>query len=182
MKNIMFLFCGLLLLASCSTVRFESPQPNDTKELKKMPSKLTGNYLDDDGDTLFVTKTSFILKEDEEKKLSSDRVALKKCKDFYVLSCKEILHGDKRTNLHGWDIILVKLLDDDLVCYSINTSTAEKEQAAITMLKDILPVEKLNDKDGRKEEYFMINPGKEEFEEIISKDIFSVVMEFKRID
>jgi len=183
MKKVLFLFCGLLISTSCSFVRFENPPPTENRELKNMPSKLIGNYVDPDGDTLFVNKKSFTFKNDEEKKLSGDRVVLKKYKDFYVLSCKEILHGNKRTTLSGWDVILVELQDDNtLICHSINTSTPEKEQAAVAKLKDILFVEKLYDDNVREKEYFVINPSKAEFKEILSKEIFSIVMKFKRID
>jgi len=183
MKNEIFLIVGFFLLASCSSIRFGNPQPDEDRELKKIPSKLIGNYLDADGDTLFVKKKSFIFKEDEEKKLSGDRVFLKKYKDFYVLSVKEMLHVDKKTDLEGWDVILVKLSEDNsLVCYSINTSTDKKEQDALAKLKDILFVEKQYNENNKDRAYFVINPNKKQFEEIINNNIFSVIMEFKRIE
>jgi len=183
MKNEIFLILGFFLIAACSTIRFGNPQPGETRELNKIPSKLIGNYLDADGDTLFVNKKSFIFKNDEEKKLSGDRVFLKKYKDFYVLSVKEVLHGNKKTDLEGWDVILVKLSEDNsLVCYSINTSTDEKEQVALTKLKDIIFVEKQYHENNKDRAYFVINPSKKQFEEIINSNIFSVVMEFKRIE
>jgi len=185
MKNVLLILCGLFLLASCSTVRFQTPPPQEGIEINNMPSKLIGNYVNADGDTLYVTKNSFMYENDEEKILEDSRVVLKKFKDYYVVSCREILLGNKRTKLKGWDVILVKLLDDgSLVCYSINTSTDEKEKAAINKLEAILSFENIYYDDDNKEEeeaYFLINPTKGEFKKILRSDIFTVTIVFKPI-
>jgi len=180
MKRSIFTLIGILLLTSCSSVRFENPPPKNKKAMLEMPSKLIGNYLDADGDTLTVTKSSFIFKKDKEKHLSSDRVELKKYKDFYVLSCKEMLHGDKESSLQGWEVILVEMVNDDvLLCYSINTAKTQQEEEIIKKLEDILSIEKLLDV--RDEVYFLINPNNAEFKEILNSDIFTFVLEFNRI-
>lgn len=59
MKQIIFVLSVIAMLTSCTTVRFASPQPKDTEELKEFPGNLTGMYHDDEKDTLTITNNSF---------------------------------------------------------------------------------------------------------------------------
>ena len=191
MKNVLFSLFGLLFFLSCSAVRFENPQPIGNKELKKLPSKLTGYYVDhNNGDTLILKSTSYIFKlnpflktDHKEIKFSSDSIVLKKYKSFYVLSSRGVIGDEISEELKGWDVVLLEFIHDSIKVFSINTYEEESVQTTVSKLTNILPVESvLNPNEDEEGEYFLINPSKRQFRELIHQDIFSVCWEFKRVD
>jgi hypothetical protein len=63
------MICFVFILSSCTSIYFESPQPLDSKDLKKFPKELRGFWLDG-LDTVSVKKDQLITIKNEIKKIS----------------------------------------------------------------------------------------------------------------
>lgn len=180
MRQILTLLIGILLISSCSEVRFSQPQPLNGKEVEKFPNEFIGKYLGSEGDTLVVTANCFHFADDEVKKLCSDRVMLKRKGDLHIISCKEVLMAGERMERKGWEVLPFELIDDSLIVYFLNTTNEENSTSTISSLENILEVEKIFNAEG-KIEYYYIDPSIKEFEKILSSQCFSVAEKFVRI-
>ncbi len=172
-----------ILIVSCSEVRFEKPQPEKGKQITEFPQQFIGSFLDaEQKDTLFITQKGFSYDE-EIKTLENERVSLKKVGNYYILSCREILLGEEKTNLKGWEVLPFQLVNDTLTVFYLGTS--EKEDALTTRLEKILSKgikKKLRDPENPDSKYLLINPTKREFKTLLKENIFNIQLKFTKID
>ena len=158
---ILILSVTVMILSSCTMVRFEQPQPVNTKALKEFPSSWVGVYIADQ-DTAFVKSNSYKFGKEAESFLSPDKAVLKRIGDYYVLSSKQE-EGD-------WDVILIKPIYNGLEVYGIDYD--KNEELIIDNLKKIISVKEIKKGESNKSERYVINPGKREFMNLIKKDQF----------
>jgi len=176
MKQILLVFSAtMIMLSSCTSVKFESAQPKDKEELKEFPDNVLGIYIDTERDTLILTSNSFqygnkkssIFRVDGT--LTSGESILKRDNDYYVLSLKDE---------NGWEVITFKYSGKDLTVYYIDLG--KDREKTIKKLKGILAVKEVKDSEG-KVDYYLINPSGKEFETLMAKNIFSRVTTFTRV-
>jgi hypothetical protein len=182
MKFLVLILMGILI-GACSEVRFECPQPKNVKEITEFPQKFIGVFFDTENkDTLFISKNGFRYAEDI-KRLSDDRVVLKKIGGYYILSCKEILLGKDTTDLKGWNVLPFKMVHDTLTVLYIDTS--ENGDTMKTRLEAILSKgvkEESKERDNGNFEYFLIDPTKREFKKMLKNSVFSEQVKFTKIN
>lgn len=186
------IFILVLIIQSCTNVRFESPQPINGKTLKKIPNKFIGDYKFQN-DTLSVTrnyvKIPIIdldnqvveLMTDNRKIHLSDSIVLKYKNQKYYLNIKSdnsswstyILKLNRSNNLivESTDSYKIKLIDGDIDVYQDND-----REKNITRLLDSLKFNKIDVLWSTK---YIISPNKAEFNELIEKGLF---WEYLRID
>lgn len=181
MRQILTLLISIIFISSCSEVRFSQPQPQNGKALNEFPKQFTGKYLSADGDTLVINSKCFHYIDEEDKKLCSDSVTLKKKGGVYILSCKELMISGVDMKRDGWEVLPFELVEDTLVVYFLNTTTKDVSVETISKLEDILDIEKKLNDDG-KVEYYYIDPTIKQFEKMLSSQCFSVAEKFIRIN
>ncbi len=170
----------IVIITSCTTVRFETSMPKNTDELKEFPSAIIGKYVDQKSeDTIIINTTYFeslskkdAIKHDAFEKITlSDSVVLKKYKDYLVLN----LRKNADTN---WDVILIEPKKNKLYVYSIFEN--KKEEKFMKNLKGITRVsEMVSAEDSTK--HYLLNPTNTEFGALIKKGLFSKIYIFKKI-
>lgn len=181
MRQIFTLLISIILISSCSEVRFSQPQPQNGREIDEFPKMFVGRYLGSEGDTLIVTPHCFHFADDEIKKLCSDRVVLKKKGKLHIVSCREVLMAGEQMQRKGWEVLPFELVKDTLFVYFLNTTNEDNSKVTITALEGILDVEEVFNVDGDLE-YYYIDPSIKEFERILNSECFSIAEKFVRLD
>jgi hypothetical protein len=176
MKQVLCIFAALvIILPSCTTVKFKNAQPNHALALNEFPKDLLGIYFNNEKDTLTISNNSFEYGNATTSlvhvkgSLSTGEAVLKMVDSFYILSMKD-------ENI--WQVIAFKKKGDEIEIYNINIEDAN--QAVMKKIKAILPVKEVKDKEGSVD-YYLIDPSKNEFETLIIKKIFSKRGAFKKI-
>ncbi len=180
MRQFLNILVSIILISSCSEVRFSAPQPLNGKVLDEFPKAFIGNYVGLNGDTLSVARQCFNLADDECKNLKNERVVLKQKGKLLVLSCREILMAGEQLERKGWEVFPFEMKEDTLLVYFIDTSN-EKKDETLKLISEIVPVENVLNEAGELE-YFYIDPSICQFERLYSTQCFSVVEKFVRID
>ena len=152
---------------SCSSLRFETSQPNGVEELKVFPRTFIGNYVSEDKkEHLRVDKSQLRINED----LSSlgDESILKMYNGYYVLTVKD--------RISYCQVFLIKKIDQDILVQAFDID--QQNPMAIKKLKEILPVKEV--KNGN-DVFYLINPTKEEFQILIDKNLFLKTYKFIKV-
>jgi len=190
MKSI-FYFLPFLFLISCSPVLFESIDFVNDNTLESIPKELRGKYLSSDGDTLILGKKILELNSDplsgdnniDTLKQGSFEIA--KFEDYYLLC--------KKDNDDHWSVvplflknstISVYLLDEDeYINNNLKDIKDENKQKEIffSKLNIITPV-KIKYDDPGEIDYYLINPTKKQFKELLKYNFFSKLDELNRIE
>ncbi|HAN77503.1 MAG TPA: hypothetical protein DCQ31_06865 [Bacteroidales bacterium] len=175
MKNLIVVFAVVsFIFTSCTTVKFETAQPAGGKILTEFPKKFVGSYSNSDKDTLIIMKSSYIQGKEKESKLAATGNAvegesvLKKLGKNYVLSIK-----DEK----AWEVVVITSEKNTLGVLYINLET-DKEQI-INNLKATTSTKEFENDEGRIE-YYLVNPTKKEFKNLIKKNVFTRTMTFEK--
>lgn len=184
------LFLLVLALCSCEIVYFEKPQPRHTKELKSIPSELTGIYAEikDDSikdqiaDSLIITSDLYHYITHDHKLLDKNRIGsletgnmvLKKMDGYYILSQKVM---DDKGKIYDdiWEINVLKYNDNQLSIYSMS---GEDEKLFTDSVRRIVPLKEKKVEDGTVQ---MINPTKKQFKELLDNKLWKKAIQFEKI-
>jgi len=177
MKNVISaLSVIVIMLSSCTSVRFESSQPQNTPVLTSFPKSMIGIYTDSENDTLIISESSFQFGSEKSTlfqfkgSLLSEEVVFKVLNDYYVLSFKY--------EPNWWGVVIFKYTNKEI--YAYYTAIEEDRESLAKKLKEIVDYQEIKDKNG-KVEYFLINPTKKELETLIESGVFSTEISFKMI-
>lgn len=149
MKTI-YLIVGLLtifILNSCSNIVFKHAVPQEEKNLSEFPKKVRGTYIDDESDTLVISKNAYTYGKIDNHPLFqgelNEEMVLRKYKDFYFLNF--------RSNDHYWEMIAAQISQSQLILYSIDIENSEQ----IKIIEEFVngDCQKLN-----KDDKYMIDP------------------------
>lgn len=152
-------------MSSCAKVYFVSPHPISGKTIKFIPKEIIGEYSDSTLDVK-VFKDSLIINSDKFilTTLSPDtnQVLVKYYRDFYFATFKE-------KNL--FDVYMASFYEDKLALYMING-----DERSINTLKRVVDVDTID----IKEEVYLINPTKKEFNDILEWELFELISILKK--
>lgn len=175
MKNLIVVFAVVsFIFTSCTTVKFETAQPAGGKILTEFPDKFIGNYSNSDKDTLIIMKSSYIQGKEKESKLAATENAatgesvLKKLGKNYVLSIK-----DEK----AWEVVVISSEKNTLNVLYINLD--ENKEQTISNLKAITKTKEFENEEGSVD-YYLVNPTKKEFKNLIKKNVFTRTMTFEK--
>lgn len=152
---------SVIILSSCSNIVYEHSMPKDGKTLSSFPKKLIGEYVDQEGDTLFIMPKSYKYGEINnstlfEGELGED-VILKKQSAYYFLNFK---------NSDGyWEMMAGSLKGKELTLFSIDIENADQ----IKIINSYLAKDKA--KSLNKDDKYVINPSDEELLELLEDEI-----------
>lgn len=147
-------FClAFLALISCNAFLFKNPQPQRGKELKTIPDKLIGTYLENENEEnafdisgpLTITRNSFSWEIPDSVEgdetivgiLSPDRMVLKKLNEYYVMSQK-VENPANRDQNSVWEVYLIKYHDKQLLLYNLDCEEVSAQK--VDSVKRITPV------------------------------------------
>lgn len=176
MKRASFIIILFLLLSSCDQVIFPEPQPGRVKALKSIPEELQGEWLDQNGDTLYVFPGSFSYHSEdyaiEEPEYLSDSAVLKVYKGKYFYS--------RRVEIDDGDYWLSYILDTDeevvrMDLYAMDPGDIVK----LAKLQEI--TSKVRDIEEGEINYYLFAPKKRHYKKIIADTIFTKMISFKKI-
>lgn len=176
MKKLYFIIIFLLLLASCDQVIFSEPQPARVKALKSIPEELQGEWLDQNGDTLYVFAGSFIYHSDdyilEDQEYLSDSAVLKAYKGKYFYS--------RKVEIDAGDYWLSYILDTDeelvrMDLYAMDPGDIVK----LAKLQEI--TSKVMDIEEGEINYYLFAPKRRHYKKIIADTIFTKMISFTKI-
>ncbi len=99
-------FIVILLLSACTEVKFTSPQPPNTSDLKTFPDNLMGqyNFVVMTEETQLTIGKNFMDGEDGKAYLS-DSMRIRKWNDKYVLSLKK---SKKTADAASWQVFIME--------------------------------------------------------------------------
>lgn len=178
MKTSFFYFLMLLCL-SCSEVRFETPQPQDSQDLLFFPDALIGQYDGGHDDTLTITRNSLQYADNSKQLLTSDKVCLRKKRSTYFLSTKEILVDVGYSN--HWEVFPLDLKDDTLMIRFFSVYDHIKGEHFLLELKKLLEVNEVLGADGNVE-YYLVDPTIAQFDTIATNPFYTGVEKFVKIN
>lgn len=176
MKYPLFTLTIATFLVSCTPVRFNQPQPEGVKSLTQFPDDLTGFYVDEDGDTLWVNSEGFEYgfgnpdSDCLKRALSSPKMVLKNFRKSFVLSLKEE---------EQWDVFLIEPDGEGFDLRLIDISSREPEK--LELLEEITKVEVVKNDQGEIS-YFLVRPTRHQFRRILKAGLFDENQYFKKVD
>ncbi len=175
LRNFIMLLTAVLVFSSCTTIKFETPQPKDVEALIEFPADVTGTYMDADNVALSVTKTSFKYGNKKSpvylsKTLSPGQTVLKKYNDDYVVSIK-----DKS----AWEVFTFTYNDKGLKAYYMDVEDSTINET-VAKVKAVVPLKEVKDTEG-KLDYYTANPSKAEFDKLLKGKVFSKVIVFRKV-
>lgn len=161
------LLYGLLIFitTSCAKVYFVSPHPINGKTIKSIPKDMIGEYSDSTLDVK-VFKDSIIVNSDKflltTESPDTNQVLIKNYRDFYFATFKEKAY---------YDVYMASFYEDKLALYMING-----DERSINTLKRVVKVDTID----IKEEAYIINPSKNEFNDILEWELFELISILKK--
>lgn len=188
MKNLILSLISILLISSCVSVEFTSPQPSNEKSLKKFPKKLRGEYQvqilsNGESEPEEASSDKIIIGENYYEELGkvnknnkvylSDSCVLKPYNKDYFINFKN------RTEVN-WTSALLKFNEKgNLVVYGLFAGEDMEEKPFIEALNAITPVHRLSEDEVSTK--YDISPSKEELSRLITERYFKPVYELIRI-
>ncbi len=168
----LLIFPAILILASCSNVFYENPQPAGISNLTEFPKKLTGFYLDaEKGDSLVnIFSGGFSLKvnSNDVKIPLGEKTILRKYKDYYFLNLWQ--ESDSL-----WTVYIVKPgKKKSLVLYDFSP-----EGNISLKLKEITSV-KQRIKSDKETPALVINPSIEEIDKLLKSGLLVPSINMKK--
>ena len=175
MKKTVFIFFlwTTIILISCKSIYFKSPQPLDTDMLNEFPESIRGLYTSGDFDTLKIDEFSFVLGNKDSsiesgESLNTGTATLKLYNNHLVLSIKDESY---------WNVMLIKYKKDTLTVFWIDIN--DKENYILNRISKITPYRTLKNEKGEIVDY-LINPSKKQFEKLVELDFFTEKITFIR--
>ncbi len=171
MKKNLWITFAACLLASCSVVRFDVPQPNGVKNLDRIPDKLTGMFIGTNNDTLMVNVGWFSFKSTKgdmnvDLKLS-DSTVLRQYKGYYFLSNQEA---------DGWNVVAVEPKSGDRVTLlMLYVDNADR----LARIQKIVKLREKKKSDGETD-YYLANPTKEELIKLLEQGLFEEIVTLQK--
>lgn len=165
MKHTSIFAILIVLLSACGQVYFTSPQPTKGVTVKSFIADLQGFYADSTL-KIEVLKNELIVDNDtfklSSKTPSKNEVLVKYHKKLYFASFADSQY---------FSVYMANFYDNKLAVYMLNA-----DAQSIAVLSKFLKVDVLSDKD----EHYLINPSKKEFDQLVDYDIFEVIGVFEK--
>lgn len=183
MKNLILIILASLFFTSCVSVEFATPQPTQTKNLKKYPKELRGTYQvrivsgDNDPltDTLIIADRYYLDQSKKDPKVFlSDSCILRPFKNHHFINFK----GTGETT---WTTALLILEENNNIkVLGLFAGEDMEEEPFIDALNAITKVNRsLTDDGGPK---YDISPSNEELSRLVDERFFKPVYELIRIE
>jgi hypothetical protein len=154
------------ILSSCQQVFFKTPQPKNGTDLNYIPQDIQGKYICSK-DTIIIKEKSFLVITDSIREyFLSDSIKLRVSNNLYFLNKKE---GNY------WSLLVCKTFAHDSIQLSAILGISTDNDLAYKQLKKISRVQKSND-------YFILNPNKQQLNNLINSEYFQTVMLIKRLE
>ncbi|HKM94417.1 MAG TPA: hypothetical protein VJY41_12250 [Prolixibacteraceae bacterium] len=160
MKRTLIFTILIVLLSACGQVYFTTPQPTKGVTVKSFIADLQGFYADSTLE-IEVLKNELLVKGDtfrlSGKTPDENEVLVKYYKKFYFASFVDSQY---------FSVYMANFYDNKLAVYMLNA-----DAQSITVLNKFLKVDTLNAKD----EHYLINPSKKEFDQLVDYELFEVI-------
>ncbi len=171
-KEIVFLLL-ISLLASCTSILYQSPQPVNKKALEQFPKKYRGIYAFEDDDSpgmMIVGKRIFHLNAEsnsigDETYYLSDSLVIKKGMGYLFLN---FLDKDDL-----WELYVVKRMKGGQLILLDEVSSDEK---TIKTIQGITPLKTIRN-ENEDVDYYLLNPSKKELKTLLKLGIFEPLEE-----
>lgn len=124
MKTIYLIFglLSLIFMSSCSNVVFKQALPQEENSLSEFPKKIRGTYIDDESDTLVITRNAYTYGNINSQPLFhgelSEEVVLKKYKDFYFLNFQ--------SDNNYWEMMAGQFKRSEVILFSIDVENSDQ--------------------------------------------------------
>ena len=163
-----------LLFQSCNeNFTFTSSQPRGARVISQFPAEMQGSFVNVEDDTLEISATSFVFDGGDMISLTGDitpeGVVLKKMGDWYFINLED--EGE-------WVVYPFKLPGKNRLTVYYSDMTAKELEIHDDLLQDVEVQKKYLD---GKLDYYLLNPTKPQFKQLLKKGLFSEKMEFTRI-
>lgn len=163
-----------LVISSCTSVKFQDPQPKEAPVVSEFPEKMWGSYTSPEDDTLHISEKTFTYYNGKEINVSgtlnpSGDVVLKEFEKGLILNLKE-----------DEDWIVIPLIVSRNRIKARFAVLDKKTEPLILELENSSGLQKVNSEDG-KFSHYLISPSNEEFARLLRKKLFSEETVFKRI-
>jgi hypothetical protein len=164
-RNILYL--SVFILLACEQVYFATPQPLKGTKIKSFISEIQGNYVDSTldvsvlNDALVIAHDTFHLTTQTPVE---GQVSVRFHKNFYFVSIPDSSF---------FSVYMANFYENKLAIYMLNA-----DERSIDILNRFVSVDTLN----AKEEHYLINPGKKEFDQLVDNDLFNVVSVLEKVD
>lgn len=173
MKRLILLFATATNLISCTSVKFETSQPEGATSLSQFPPEIIGLYTSGEQDTLRILTNSFSYSDGKEidinAELSASTAVLKKVNKHYILSLKD--NG-------SWDVFPLKVSRNGLTVFYADLDGRTEQ---VLNVGDSVAVKEIRTDDDQFDHY-LVNPSPKEFKRLLRKKLFSEMVKFQRLD
>ena len=160
MKQFLLGVLLLLLISSCATVYFATPQPSKGVVVKSFLKELQGHYADSLLDVVLL-KNELMVNGEKYQLVPSIKgksdVLVKYYKDYYFASFKDTTY---------YSVFMAKFFDDKLSVYMLNPDARSLE-----VVKRFVPVQTLDAEDKN----YLIDASAKVFDQLIDNDAFDVI-------
>lgn len=171
MKKLILLFGILLSVGSCTTVKFEAPQPAEAPSLNEFPEKMIGIYTSEEQDTLRISRNSFSYSSGKEVNMStnltSPNAVLKKLNNTYILNLRD--NG-------SWDVFPIKVTRNKISVFYAGAETGTEK----LLEENTASVKEIKTGEGRLDHY-LVELSSEQFQRLLRKKLFSEKVVFRRL-
>lgn len=165
MRKLQLVFLSLFLFCSCAQVYFANPQPIKGTKIKTFIPDIQGNYFDSLID-ISIFKNEIVVAgyhyQITSKNPVENEVLVKYYKDYYFVSFSDSAY---------FSVFMAKFYDTKLALYMLNADTYSQSK-----LQRLVNVEKVNEE----KNWYLIDPSKKEFDEILDFGLFEVVNVLER--
>lgn len=165
MKRIILIVLIVPFFTQCAQLYFTSPQPARGIAIKHFEPDLQGYYADSlmsvtvMNDFLVVESDTFIL---NPKLPNEGEVLVKFYNNFYFANFRDSLY---------FSVFMGKFYDDKLAMYMLNA-----DERSITLLKRFMDIQVIDEE----KEYYLADPSKREFQQLVDSEMFDVVSVLQR--
>lgn len=164
MKRIIIILI-IPFFTQCAQLYFSKPQPSKGMAIRHFEKDLQGYYSDSlmsltiMNDFLVVDTDTFVL---NSKTPGEGEVLVKYYNDFYFANFRDSLY---------FSVFMGKFYDDKLAVYMLNA-----DERSIDVLRRFMDVEVLDEE----KEYYLADPSKKEFQQLVENELFDVVSVLQR--
>jgi hypothetical protein len=175
MKSTAILVLLSIIFSACKEISFVEPQPKGKKSLNEVPSKLRGVYLlkdegSEDTDTLYVTRTGYLIASDKMQSVLGDSLVLKKYKGYYFVNINENPE---------WLLRVIRQEDNGDLTYM----AMDVEDGAFDgLVKDLAREVGIDSVQLEDEKLYQIDPSPKELIQLINKGYFKKTIRMQKIE
>ncbi|MBN2669120.1 MAG: hypothetical protein JXR60_07815 [Bacteroidales bacterium] len=161
MKFLWTILLAIVVLQSCTEVKFKQPQPQGIAALESIPESMQGYYLLGDKDTVKIFANGFEMKKDstneKEQHELSEFFAIKRWKKTIFINLRD-------KDEPYWSVIFLTPNDSNISVGFLSFNQNDKE--SIDQFKQLTKVEELLNEEGKITNY-LIDPSKKELKKIL---------------